>query len=220
MPRRSWPRMPSCRPSAHADQQRAPPASRAVTVPILNVPPWQLRRAAECVRQGGLIAYPTEAVYGLGCDPLDGVAVRRLLALKQRPEHKGLILIAADFDQLRPFVRELPEEVMARVHASWPGAATWLLPAAPGVPIWLTGRHATLAVRVTAHPLAAALCRACNSPLVSTSANVSNRPPARTALQVRLRLGDAIDFILTGAVGALAQPTPIRDAQSGHWVRV
>ena len=184
-----------------------------------TIHPWKLREAARCFNSGGLIAYPTEAVYGLGCDPLDGDAVGRLLELKKRPVDKGLILIAADFNQLRPFLGELRREQLAPVLASWPGPATWLLPAAEYTPSWLTGNHDSLAVRVTAHPLAAALSLACRSPLVSTSANPTGRPPARTALDVRRILPKGIDLILSGAVGPEKKPTPIRDALSGAEVR-
>ncbi|HEY5719640.1 MAG TPA: Sua5/YciO/YrdC/YwlC family protein, partial [Gammaproteobacteria bacterium] len=117
--------------------------------------PWRLRAAARAVRRGGVIAYPTEAVYGLGCDPLDAVAVFELLELKGRPVGKGLILIAADFAHLRPFVDEVGPAAMAAVHASWPGPHTWLLPARAATPPWLSGDFDTLAVRVTAHPVAA-----------------------------------------------------------------
>ncbi len=179
----------------------------------------RLRRAAHCFHRGGLIAYPTEAVYGLGCDPLNGGAVARLLDLKQRSVDKGLILIAADFNQLAPFVQALPSPALAKVMQSWPGPATWLFPAAAPTPFWLTGRHPTLAVRVTAHPLAAALCRSCGSALVSTSANVSSRPPARSPLGVYTRFGRRLDCVLHGALGSLDRPTSIRDALSGRLIR-
>ena len=179
----------------------------------------QLRAAARMVRAGGLIAYPTEAVYGLGCDPRNARAVRRLLALKRRSPRKGLILIAADFAQLMPYLQPLTPADRTRLDATWPGPYTWLIPARPDVPRWLRGRYETLAVRVTAHPLAAALCRACGHPLVSTSANFSGRPPARTALAVRRQLGERIDALLPGPTGGAAQPTEIRDLRTGRRVR-
>ena len=181
--------------------------------------PFRLREAARSIRVGATIAYPTEAVYGLGCNPLDPDAVYRILALKQRPVTKGLILIAADFVQLQPFVQRLPQDRMQEILASWPGPNTWLLPCVPGCPIWLSGRHDTLAVRVTDHPIAAALCRAARSPLVSTSANRAGRRPATTALQVRSRFGRSIDAIVPGAVGGLTRPTTIRDGSSGTIIR-
>lgn len=179
----------------------------------------RLALAAHWLACGGLVAYPTEAVYGLGCDPRDGDAVRRLLALKARPETKGLILIAADWAQLAPYVHGLDQGRMAAVHATWPGPVTWLLPARPETPHWLTGDHATLAVRVTAHPLAAALCRRWGGALVSTSANRAGRPPARAPLGVRRALGEGIDFILTGPCGGAARVSRIRDGRTGVVVR-
>ena len=178
-----------------------------------------MRAAVRAIRAGGIIAYPTEAVYGLGCNPLAERAVRRLLALKRRPASKGLILIAAGIAQLDPFLQPLTLAERERIAASWPGPHTWLIPAKPETPRWLRGRHDTLAVRVTAHPLAAALCRACGHPLVSTSANRSGRPPARTALAVRRQLGRDLDYLLSGSTGGAAQPTEIRDLRSGRRIR-
>ncbi len=181
--------------------------------------PWRLRLAAHLLRQGGILSYPTESVFGLGCDPLDERAVMRLLALKRRDVKKGVILIADDFERLAPYVGELPRERLAQVLQHWPGPYTWLLPAAAWVPKWLTGDHTTLAMRVTAHPVAAALCRSVGMPLVSTSANLSGRPPARNPLQARLRCGGNIDMVLHGETGGLARPTMIRDALTGATLR-
>lgn len=179
----------------------------------------RLRAVARKIQSGGIVAYPTEAVYGLGCDPRNEQAVRRLLALKRRSIHKGLILIAADFAQLAPFLQPLSRADQAQIAATWPGPYTWLIPARADTPRWLRGRHDTQAVRVTAHPLAAALCWACGHALVSTSANFSGRPPARTALAVRRQLGRNIDALLPGPTGSAMKPTEIRDLRSGHPVR-
>lgn len=183
-----------------------------------SVSPWHLREARRRLNRGDLLAYPTEAVYGLGCDPLDASAVLRLLALKQRPVEAGLILIAADFTQIEPFVAPLAASLRKRVFASWPGPVTWLLPARPEVPTWLRGRHSTLAVRITAHPGSRALCQTFGGALVSTSANPRGRPPARTALQVQRYFGAAV-AILTGPVGERSRPSEIRDALSGRILR-
>ena len=184
----------------------------------LTAPCFRLREVARAVAAGAVIAYPTEAVYGLGCDPCNARAVRRILEIKRRPEHQGLILIAADFSQLEAFVEPPDASVMRRIWPTWPGPVTWLLPARSVTPRWLTGRHDTLAVRVTAHPLAAALCRAAGA-LVSTSANRSGHPPARSALQVRLRLDGDVDDILAGDCGGRAQPSTIRDGRTGEVIR-
>ncbi|MEJ2692195.1 MAG: L-threonylcarbamoyladenylate synthase [Candidatus Thiodiazotropha sp.] len=178
-----------------------------------------MRLAADRLRRGGVVAYPTESVFGLGCNPLNKRAVMRLLAIKHRDPGKGVILISHDFEQLRDFVAKVPSERLAAVLAQWPGPTTWLLPAAPWVPDWLTGEHETLAMRVTAHPIAAALCRAAGMALVSTSANLSGRPPARTPLQVRARCEGNLDMVLHGQTGGLARPTRIRDALNDRWIR-
>jgi L-threonylcarbamoyladenylate synthase len=179
---------------------------------------FTLRRAVRVLDAGGVIAYPTEAVYGLGCDPLNRDAVGRLLTIKQRPVAKGLILIASHFDQLRAFVQAPTPEIRQRLDESWPGPVTWLLPADPSTPRWLRGDHPTIAVRVTAHPLAAALCEIFGGAIVSTSANPAGRPPARTALQARIRC-PGVDLIVAGATGPLGRPTTIRDAVSGRVLR-
>ena len=178
------------------------------------ISPFRLREAARIIHQGGVVACPTEAVYGLSCDPLNPRAVMRLLRLKQRPVEKGLILLASDIQQLRPFAL-LEGEWMAEVRASWPGPVTWLLPARPALPSWINGGRDTVACRVSAHPAAVALCVAAGHALVSTSANLAGRPPARSPLQVRLRC-PGTDAILHGRLGELRQPTPIRDPRSGE----
>jgi L-threonylcarbamoyladenylate synthase len=181
--------------------------------------PWQLREAARRVRAGGVIAYPTEAVFGLGCDPGDGAAVERIFEIKGRDAAKGLILIAAELEHLLPYIGALPSERKAEILASWPGPVTWIVPALPDTPPWLTGGRDTLAVRVTAHPVAAGLCRACGSALVSTSANRSGRAPARNLLQLRLGLGGSMDYVVPGKVGSALKPSRIIDARNGRVIR-
>lgn len=180
-----------------------------------------LPTAVSTLRAGGVIAYPTEAVWGLGCDPSHHLAVQSLLRLKQRPEAKGMILVAADLEQLQGWARlhDLPQERQRAVLASWPGANTWILPAGPRAPSWVTGEHSGVAVRISAHPLVAGLCRAWGGPLVSTSANLAGEPPARTREELDPRLLALLDGLVPGETGGLAQPTPIRDALSGDVLR-
>ena len=185
----------------------------------MNSTPFHLRMAAHIMRRGGVVAYPTEAVFGLGCDPLNKTAVHHLLALKQRPVSKGLILIAAEFSQLQHYVVEPSPEQRLKLKLSWPGAVTWLIPARPQTPRWLRGNHAALAVRVTAHPVAAALCRLFGGPIVSTSANLSNRPPARNALAVRRCFRNQLDCIIHDETGPNKNPTEIRNLIDGSLLR-
>ncbi|HEX9876718.1 MAG TPA: Sua5/YciO/YrdC/YwlC family protein [Gammaproteobacteria bacterium] len=179
----------------------------------------RIRRAAQMLAERGVVAYPTEGVYGLGCLPEHRAAVERLLSIKRRSWLKGLPLIAASLEQLAAVVTLPRHGLRDEILASWPGPTTWVLPARPGVPDWLTGGRRTLAVRVTAHPLARALCVQARSAIVSTSANRSGSPPLRSARQVRMRLGTEIDYILAGPLGGLDAPTPIRDGASGEFLR-
>lgn len=184
----------------------------------MNVIRWPLRHARDVVLGGGVIAYPTEAVFGLGCDPLNAQAVARILAIKQRDAAKGFILIAADIAQLEPFM-QLTETMRTELLKTWPGPVTWVVPASAGVPAYLSGGRATLAVRVTAHPVARALCEATGLALVSTSANLSGHSPLRSPLAVRRLLGKKVDYVMPGAVGGLKKPTQIRDARTGAVLR-
>ena len=178
-----------------------------------------INEACRALAAGGIVAYPTEAVWGLGCEPLNEHACLKLMLLKRRSDSKGFILIASDFEQLAPYLAQVPPKKLDAALATWPGPATWIVPASAHVPRWLTGGRDALAVRVTAHPVASALCRAYGGPLVSTSANVSGRPPARSALQVRAKLGHGLAYVLAGELGGRSAPTPIRDLMTGKLLR-
>lgn len=185
---------------------------------MLNHSQFKIRQACHVLRQGKLIAYPTEAVYGLGCDPLDVIAVMSLLKIKQRPVHKGLILIAADFTQLLPFVKTSPD-ILNRIMPTWPGPITWVIPAQDWVPAYLTGKHRTLAVRISAHPVVQQLCSNYGGAIVSTSANINNQAPAQSALAVRKKFSSHNLLVLPGAAAQQSQPTAIYNAQNGHCLR-
>jgi L-threonylcarbamoyladenylate synthase len=175
--------------------------------------------AARIVLAGGVIAYPTEAVYGIGCLPFDEAALLRVLAIKQRTARKGLIVVAATVEQLEPLAI-LPAGAIGReIRDRWPGPYTWIVPARAHVPALLTGGRPTIAVCVSDHPVVQRLCRRTGSALVSTSANFSGSAPARTALAVRRRLGGHLDYVLAGELGKAARPTEIRAAATGRVLR-
>jgi L-threonylcarbamoyladenylate synthase len=175
--------------------------------------------AVEQLRAGRVIAYPTEAVYGLGCDPANEHAIRKLLALKGRPESAGFVLIASDFLQLRPWIAELDESITEKAMQTWPGPVTWLFPRATGVPDYVAGEHKTIAVRITAHAPSRALCTAFNSALISSSANLSSTPAARSIAEVEDYFGDQLAGILEGPLGGAENPSEIRDLASGTIIR-
>lgn len=172
------------------------------------------RRAARSIRAGGLVAYPTESCFGLGCDPGSRAAVTRLLRLKRRPQRKGLILIAHG-TALAGRYAQLSSEAIA----SWPGAYTWLLPPTTRVRPWVRGRHERIAMRVPDHRLARAVSGASGVAVVSTSANRSGTVPARTAREVRRRFGRGIDVVVPGRIGGRRAPSTIIDGATGRVLR-
>lgn len=182
--------------------------------------PAHLQRAVRHLNAGNIIAYPTEAVWGLGCDPFNAAAVFRLLEIKRRSVRKGMILVAGSMHQVSPLIAPLTDSQRRQLEETWPGPVTWLLPDPDGlIPQWIRGDHQRVAVRVSAHPLVEALCRSFGGPVVSTSANRAGRPPARSRLQLAARLGDGADFILPGTLGGESAPSEIRDLVTGEQIR-
>lgn len=182
----------------------------------------KIEQVAQCLHKGGVIAYPTEAVYGLGCAPLNQAAVMKVLALKSRPIHKGLILLSDNFESLKPYLNltVLSQAQLNAALQTWPGPYTWLFPASNLVPPWIKGDFLSVAIRVTAHPIAAQLCRAFGGPIVSTSANVSGASPARNIQQVMEQFPQGLDGIIEGELDLKRGPSEIRDVQTGLVLRV
>lgn len=175
-------------------------------------------RARGCVRRGGVIAYSTESCFGIGCDPLNPRALRRILAIKGRPNHKGMIVIASSIEQLRHLVAPLTDEQWQELMTYWPGHYTFLLPASPHIPPLLRGRHDKLAVRLTAHGEAAALCRALGTALVSTSANHAGKVSLKSARACKKAFGSKV-LTLPGRIGKRRRPSTIIDFASGRVLR-
>ncbi len=175
--------------------------------------------AAKIVNEGGVIAYPTEAVYGLGCDPLNESAVARIAALKKRSLDKGFVVIASEWAQVSSWVAPLDEYLKHRVFSHWPGPINWIFPASDQAPALVCGEHSSIAIRLTSHPVARALCEAAGSALVSTSANLAGEPPFRNLDGLKRCFGVAIDAYVLGDLGGQESPCEIRDAVSGRSVR-
>lgn len=176
--------------------------------------------AARLIKEGAVIAYPTEGVWGLGCDPANEDAVTKILELKQRPVEKGLILVAGNLEQVAFLTDKLEKSYLELLLESWPGPNTWLLPDVDQlIPAWIKGKFDTVAVRVSDHPVVAALCGAFNGMIVSTSANPGSLPPALTQSQVENYFPQGVDFIVPGELGGQAGPSEIRDLMSQSLVR-
>lgn len=185
----------------------------------MTITPTPIEQAVSAIRAGGVIAYPTEAVWGLGCDPKNLAAVKKLLAIKQREMAKGLILVAANIEQLTPFFGEMTADQYQLLQANWPGFTTFIVPASQQVPKWIKGDFESIALRVSAHPLVSELCEAFAGPLVSTSANLSGQPPAASFDQVLDTFSPVLDFVLPGDLGDAGKPSPIIDIHSGQILR-
>lgn len=185
--------------------------------------------AVTALQLGKVIAYPTEAVFGVGCDPDNSQAIESLLQVKQRPKSKGLILIAADFSQLTPYIAAdtLSMEQTQRMLASWrdsagvkdKAAVTWVVPASTRCSNWLTGQFDSIAIRVCDHPVVQQLCLAFGKPITSTSANLSGLEPCRSTAEVQQQLADKVAVIVDAATGGRSVPSEIRDITTGHIYR-
>lgn len=187
--------------------------------------PYQLsqptvrRWLRDVLASGGIIAYPSEGVYGFGCLAHHEAAVKRLVTMKLRDPGQGLIVVAADWRDTGYWLRAPNAKQQAQLAATWPGAVTWLMPTTTRCPTWVRGRHRSVALRVSAHPVVAALCGLAEAPLISTSANVHGGPTTREAGEIVRHWGSSLAAVIAGPCGDLAGPTPIFDLETGCSVR-
>ena len=178
-----------------------------------------VNEAVEVLQQGGVIAYPTEAVWGVGCDPANTAALEKLMALKARDPNKGVILIAASVAQVQPLMEAITPEQQAMLDETWPGPNTWLVPPSEQVHPLVKGQHPLVAVRVTDHPLVKQLCQAFGGAIVSTSANPAGEPPAMSEQDIVSYFPAQLDFVLSGELGGAKQPSRIRNLLTGETLR-
>ncbi len=179
-----------------------------------------LQLACQHLEKGNVIAYPTEAVWGLGCDPNNEEAVDKVLRLKDRPKKKGLILVGANTGQFASLLQGLSSSQRETLNSSWPGHTTWLIPDPDRlVPAWIKGSHQSVAVRVSAHPLVQELCSQFGAPIVSTSANKAGEAEIRSRLILAEKFADSIDYIIPGELGQADKPSEMRDLISGSVIR-
>ena len=180
---------------------------------------WPIYQASQILLSSGVIAYPTETVWGIGCDPRQPSALRRVVNLKKRDARKGLILIAGDIKQFDFLLHDLPDEQKLKLKNSWPGAVTWLVPHNNRVHPLVHGQFSTVAIRVSNHKIVKDLCAQFNGPIVSTSANLAGQSTVQNAIQAMKFLGHDLDFILQGPLGEASAPSRIIDLQTGRIIR-
>lgn len=180
---------------------------------------WQANRLQSLLHNDGVIAYPTEGVWGLGCLPESLPAVSQILRLKNRSWERGLILVGSSIEQFSSYLAGLPADSLEELKQVWPGPVTYLLPDNGYCPLWIKGKHSTVALRVSDHPVVRNLCDRVASPLVSTSANPTGRVPARSSLQVRKYFPTGLDFIVQGEVGKQMGASEVRNLLTGSVVR-
>ncbi len=174
--------------------------------------------AANALRKGRLIAYPTESIWGLGCDPFNETAILELLKLKNRDINKGLILIASNWEQIKDLTKPIDPSILQNAFDHWPGLFTFLFPASTKAPKWITGDHDSIALRITNHPIAKALCDEFGGPIVSTSANISSMPVVQNIQEAKQLFQNQVDCYVEGETGG-AKPSKIIDIITGKVLR-
>ena len=178
--------------------------------------PWAIKRLSKAVEKAAVIAYPTDTIWGFGCHPLCASAAIRIMNIKQRGLEKGLILLSPELDYCKPYISDdLSSQQIELLQESSSHPVTWLVPASPSCPVWLTGQHATIAIRLTSHPFIVSLCSAMQAPIVSTSANRHGKPSVRNAQQARRQFANELDHIITGFNTGTGSASEIKSLRSG-----
>jgi L-threonylcarbamoyladenylate synthase len=179
-----------------------------------------IQQATKAINSGGIIAYPTEAVWGLGCDPWNIEAVIKLLKIKQRSSSKGFVVVASSIDQISKLCTGLSQSKLQQLQQTWPGPYNWIIPDTQSwFPSIVRGKHLGVAIRVSNHPIIQKLCDAVGHPIISTSANLSGQSPCLTYQQVDTVFADKISGVLNGKLGGSTQPCSIRDLATGKIIR-
>jgi L-threonylcarbamoyladenylate synthase len=175
-----------------------------------------VREAAEVLLRGGIVAFPTDTLYGLSVALMDPSAVEFLHRLKRRPPKLSVISLLPDPDDIHPLVADVPEVAQALIDRFWPGPLSIVFKASPLVPERVQGEGGTIALRVPKHALSHEILRAVGGPVVSSSANVSGEPPARSADEVIAAFGNQLDVVLDGGPAAASEPTTLVDVSKGR----
>ena len=178
-----------------------------------------VQRAVQFLKLGEVIAYPTESVYGFGCDPFNAEAVAKILQLKNREIKKGFILVAAEWEQVEHLVEQVSPMLLSQIQNTWPGPTTWIFPVKPSVPEWICGNNGNISIRISDHPIIREICNSFGGPIISTSANTKGNIPTRDYFTTKMLFENDVAYILNGKTGGLLKPTTIKDAITGEVLR-
>jgi|TARA_B110000967_G_C18830463_1_gene533792 L-threonylcarbamoyladenylate synthase len=182
--------------------------------------PWAINRLSHQIELGAVIAYPGDTIWGFGCHPLLKVSVDRILQIKQRSASKGLILLSSELEFCLPYISsDLSKNEVTRLKKTTTQPTTWLIPASHNCPSWLRGGFSTIAIRITSHPFIKALCTELESPIVSTSANLSGKTTIRNSIQARRLFANKLDYIINGYQPGTGRPSEIQSLKSGDIIR-
>ena len=178
---------------------------------------FSIRHAAHIIRQGGIIAYPTDTVYGLGCDPFNPNAVAQLNNIKQRKSDKQFILLASDIEQIKPLAFITEQQQSSIMQQQEP--TSWIAEAKPSAPVWLCSDEHTVTFRISQHSEAQHLCHTLGHAIISTSANLSKKSPAKNALELHKHFHFSLDKILASNQKLNAKPSKIIRLCDNHIIR-
>lgn len=182
--------------------------------------PWAINRLSKAIELGAVIAYSGDTIWGFGCHPLRSDSVAQILHIKRRSSNKGLILLASDIKFCLPYIsHNLPAAKLALIQQQKSRPTTWLIPASRHCPSWLRGEFPTVAIRITNHPFIQALCEKIESPIVSTSANVTGKSPVRNSIQAHRLFADQLHTIVSGYNPGTGRPSEIKSLETGNIIR-
>jgi len=181
---------------------------------------YRIKKAVNTVKLGGIIIYPTEAVFGIGCDPNNIDALKKVIDIKSRDSQKGLIIVASKFEQILDYIKPLPKDIEDRLKTNWPAQTTYIFPASDILSDYLIGgNNRTVAIRVSQNKYIKKLCDLLGHPLVSTSANISGMESITSYKQAKREFQNKVDYILPGKVDINLKPSKIVDIFTSRVLR-
>jgi len=190
-----------------------------MTVVITPSAPEEYEDISDAIVKGKIIAYPTESVFGIGCDPENEQSINKIIEIKNRGKQKGLIIIADEVKKLSKFIHKDYLDLFIKKSDIESKPTTWIVPSSKHVLNLVKGEDSSVALRITQHPIASRICKYSNKAIISTSANISSKTPAKNSNEILMQFGEEIDIIVDGRVGDSIKPTQIVDLITNKVIR-